>query len=64
MARLEIVKKPLVVRGVNIGVSRKNPDHAKIVAGFNEAIGEMKEDGTYDSIVQKHKAYIDRPASP
>ncbi|WP_455234073.1 substrate-binding periplasmic protein [Thiogranum longum] len=64
VATLEILAKPLVVRGVNIGVSRKNPDHAKIVAGFNEAIADMKEDGTYDSIVQKHKAYIDRPASP
>ena len=61
MATLEILAKPLAVRGVNIGVSRKNPDHAKIVADFNMAIAEMKKDGTYDRIVQKHKDYIEHP---
>jgi len=61
MATLEILAKPLAVRGVNIGVSRKNPDHAKIVANFNKAIAEMKADGSYDSIVQKHKDYIEHP---
>ena len=61
MAAVEILAKPLAVRGVNIGVSRKNPDHAKIVAGFNSAIDGMKKDGTYDRIVQKHRDYIDQP---
>ena len=61
MATLQILAKPLAVRGVNIGVSRKNPDHANIVANFNKAIAEMKADGSYDSIVQKHKDYIEHP---
>jgi len=61
MATLEILGKPLAVRGVNIGVSRKNPDHAEIVANFNKAIAEMKADGSYDRIVQKHKDYIEHP---
>ena len=52
---LEILEKPLVVRGVNIGVSRKNPDHKKIVADFDNAIAAMKQDGTYDSILKKHE---------
>jgi len=55
MEKLEILEKPLVVRGVNIGVSRKNPDHAKIVADFDNAIAAMKLDGTYDRILEKHK---------
>jgi len=55
MAKLEILEKPLAVRGVNIGVSRKNPDHEKIVADFNKAIATMKQDGTYARILQKHK---------
>jgi polar amino acid transport system substrate-binding protein len=55
MARLEIVKKPLVVRGVNIGVSRNNADHAKIVADFDNAIAGMKQDGTYEEILKKHR---------
>jgi len=59
MAILEILEKPLARRGINIGVSRKNSDHARIVAGFDKAIAEMKKDGTHDRIVQKHKAYTD-----
>jgi polar amino acid transport system substrate-binding protein len=43
------------VRGVNIGVSRKNPDHAKIVADFDKAIAAMKQDGTYGRILEKHQ---------
>ena len=61
MATLVILARPLTTRGVNIGVSRKNPDHARIVAGFNKAIAEMKKDGTYNRIAQQHKAYIEHP---
>jgi len=61
IATLEILAKPLAVRGINIGVSRKNPDHAKIVANFNKAIDEMKADGSYVRIIQKHKDYIEHP---
>ena len=56
MVMLDIIAKPLAMRGINIGVSRQNPDHAMIVSRFNKAIAEMKEDGTHDMIVQKHKA--------
>jgi len=61
ISTLEILDKPLAMRGINIGVSRKNPDHAIIVSSFNKAIAEMKEDGTHDRIVRKHKAYIEHP---
>ena len=61
MAALDILAKPLAMRGINIGVSRKNPDHAMIVARFNKAIAEMKEDGTHDRIVQKHQALYRAP---
>lgn len=60
-ATLEILNNPLATRGVNIGVSRKNPDHARIVAGFNKAIAEMKKDGSHNRILQKHSAYIEHP---
>jgi len=61
IATLEILEKPLVIRSVNIGVSRINPDHARIVADFNKAIAEMKKDGTYNRIAQQHKAHIEHP---
>ena len=59
MATLEILAKPLTTRGVNIGVSRENPEHARIVADFDKAIAQMKKDGTHDKIMRKHKAYIE-----
>lgn len=62
MQELEFLPKPLAVRGIHIGVSRENPDHEKIVAAFNKAIGEMKKDGSYDTIVAKHHIYIKKPA--
>jgi polar amino acid transport system substrate-binding protein len=62
MANLEILDKPLAVRGIHIGVSRENPAHAEIVAAFNKAIGEMKKDGSFDAIVARHNEYIKRPA--
>lgn len=37
---------------INIGVSRKNTGHAMLVARFNKAIAEMKEDVTHGRIVQ------------
>ena len=62
MKNLEFLPKPLAVRGIHIGVSRENPDHAKIVAAFNKAIKAMKKDGSFDAIVAKHNIYIKKPA--
>ena len=48
--------RPLARRALRIGVSRENPDAAEIVAKFDAAIAAMREDGTYDEIVQRHTA--------
>ena len=63
MGEFEFLPKPLAVRGIHIGVSRENPNHAKIVAAFDKAIADMKKDGSFDKIVQKHYAYIKKPAN-
>lgn len=63
MPQFEILPKPLTVSGIHVGVSRENPDHAKIVADFNKAIETMKKDGSYQKILDKHNAYIEKPAS-
>lgn len=55
--------KPLAVRGIHIGVSRENPEHARIVADFDKAIAAMKKDGSFDAIVARHNAYIGKPAN-
>jgi len=62
MAELQLLPKPLAVRGIHIGVSRENPDHEKIAAAFDKAIAAMKKDGSYDLIVSKHYIYIKKPA--
>lgn len=62
LSELEFLPKPLAVRGIHIGVSRENPEHAKIVAAFDKAIQEMKKDGSFDLIVAKHQIYIKKPA--
>lgn len=58
----EFLPKPLAVRGIHIGVSRENPEHAKIVAAFDAAIQTMKKDGSFASIVARHDRYIRKPA--
>jgi polar amino acid transport system substrate-binding protein len=63
-ATLQVVPEPLSTRGVNIGVSRANPAHEKIVAAFDKAIAEMKQDGTHEAIVHKHRDYIGHPDTP
>jgi len=63
-ADLQILAEPLVTRGVNIGVSRKNPEHARIVSDFDQAIAEMKQDGTHAAIIRKHKQFIEHPTGP
>ena len=62
MADLQLLPKPLAVRGIHIGVSRENPDHEKIAAAFDKAIADMKKDGSYELIVSKHYIYIKKPA--
>jgi polar amino acid transport system substrate-binding protein len=58
----EFLPKPLAVRGIHIGVSRENPDHARIVAAFDAAIRAMRKDGSFASIVARHDRYIRKPA--
>jgi polar amino acid transport system substrate-binding protein len=61
MDKLEMLPRPLAVRGIHIGVSRENPGHEKIIAAFDKAIADMKKDGSYAKIVDKHRAYIEQP---
>lgn len=51
---LVILPKPVSSRGLRIAVSKENPDHQKIVADFNRAMAQMRNDGTYKQIVQQY----------
>jgi polar amino acid transport system substrate-binding protein len=53
--RITVLPKPLITRGLRIGVSKQRPDHAEIVAAFNRAIKQMKEDGSYNSLLANYR---------
>ncbi|MGR9071825.1 MAG: substrate-binding periplasmic protein [Gammaproteobacteria bacterium] len=50
----ELLEKPLTIRGLHLAVSKQRPDARKIIADFDQAIIEMKADGSFDDIVEKY----------
>lgn len=53
--QFEFLDKPLAVRGLHLLVSRNNPAHKEIIAGFDKAIVQMKSDGSFDEIIRKYQ---------
>lgn len=51
---VEFVPNSLSENGLHILVSLKNPEHAQIVAKFDQAIEAMKADGSYDRLLRQH----------
>ncbi|WP_296179301.1 substrate-binding periplasmic protein [Pseudomonas sp. UBA1879] len=51
---VDFLPQSLSENGLHILVSLKNPDHAKIVADFDEAVAAMKADGSYDKLFKLH----------
>ncbi len=51
---LEILPTALIIRGAHIAVSKDNPKHEEIIAGFNRALAMMKADGSYQEIFSRH----------
>jgi polar amino acid transport system substrate-binding protein len=51
---VEFLPRSLSENGLHILVSLKNPDHEKIIAGFDQAIDAMKADGSYDQMLKLH----------
>jgi len=47
-------KKPFSERKLYFMVSKLNPAHAKIIKAFNKQLAEMKKDGTYQKILDRH----------
>ena len=54
-SKLDMVPRLIERRELKLAVSRKNPDHEEIVAAFDRAIAQMKEDRTYSSILASHR---------
>lgn len=52
--QLEFLPQPLSENGLHILVSRNHPQHQQIADAFNKAIEEMRVDGSYAQIFQRH----------
>ncbi|MFV3329425.1 substrate-binding periplasmic protein [Pseudomonas sp. NY15437] len=52
--QLEFLPVPLTENGLHILVGRHVPNHAAIITGFNKAIREMREDGSYEALMREH----------
>ncbi len=55
MIEFRYSRQTLGSKDIFLGVSKANPDHKRILDLFVKAISEMKSDGTYDTILKKHK---------
>ena len=52
--RLEFVGPAIATRNIHMGVSRSLPNYEQIIADFNRALAEMREDGALDALLKKH----------
>ena len=52
---VSFVAEPLETRGLRIAVSRARADHEQIVSAFDAAIAEMREDGSYNSVLANYR---------
>ena len=51
---LQVIEPPLTTSRIYNGITRKKEGHEKIVADFNRALREIKQDGTFAGILKKH----------
>ena len=52
--RIEALEPPLEEKPLHVIVTEKLPNHAEIVNDFNKGLKMLKEDGTFDKIMEKH----------
>ena len=54
---VEVLDPPLNVQNVYNAFSKAIPNSQKLVEDFNKSLHELKDDGTYNMIMQKHGQY-------
>jgi polar amino acid transport system substrate-binding protein len=53
-ADLVLLPQPLTENGLRLLVRRSLPEHAAIIAAFDQAIREMRADGSYAAVIARH----------
>ena len=51
---VEVLPFILAKHGIHMAIRRSHPDHAKIVADFNQTLAEMRRDGSLTKLLEKH----------
>ncbi|MCA4130751.1 amino acid ABC transporter substrate-binding protein, partial [Pseudomonas aeruginosa] len=54
--KLEVLPTPLGENGLHLLVSLRNPRHDEIVDGFDLAIRGMRDDGSYQRLLERYGA--------
>lgn len=54
--RVEFLEPALIQQNIHMAVTLSRSDHAEIVANFNKALADMKSDGSFDRLFDKHAA--------
>jgi polar amino acid transport system substrate-binding protein len=51
--KVKAVSPPVLESSLHLLISKAHPDHATIVADFDRGLQEMRDDGTFDAIVER-----------
>jgi len=54
MSEIVVLDPLLGEKGLHLMMGRKIPDHKKIISDFNKGLKQIREDGTYGSILSDH----------
>jgi polar amino acid transport system substrate-binding protein len=49
------VMPTLIKRNLHVTISKNRTDHQVIAEAFNKSLAEMKQDGSYQELLKKHK---------
>ena len=52
--KVEFLPKPLNVKNLHIIIRKTMMGHEKIISDFNDAIANMRKDGSYEKILKRH----------
>ena len=58
--RFTLLARPIARRGLRLGVSRQNHDAGQIIERFDAAMAEMKSDGSFQTIMERHTSGVAR----
>lgn len=51
---LSLIPTALIQQSLHAAISLKRKDHKEIAAAFNQSLKEMREDGSYQALLERH----------